>query len=662
MLPVGLLGQESPPGGVSLIAGAFPASFTQYSGSASATKKVRTIAGQPFSKAVELATRKETSNFWGAEYNTPITRAVKKNGVALLRFHLRCTSTQSADGKGVIQAYCQKASPNWEKSVSQQIIVGKEWREYLIPFTFSSDYQSGQAMLAFGLGASKPQTLQLAAVELIYYGSKLSVNELPKTAETYQGREPDARWRKQAQARIEQIRKGDFAIKVTDANGLPVPGAKVSVSQRSHAFQFGTAMAMWRLVSNAAEDKVYQKKFLELFNAGGPENALKWEPWIGDWGTGRFGRSIALRGLRWMKNNDIPARGHVLVWPSWEHLPGSVSRHKNKPEPVPGLILDHIKDVGRATRNNVYEWDVLNEPYANHDMMDIFGRKIMVDWFKAARQQHPTARLYLNDYGILSGAGLNTAHQNHYESTARYLLSNKAPLGGLGFQGHFTSPLTPPEKVLKLLDRYAKLKLPMKITEFDVDVADESMQADYTRDFLYATFSHPSVSGVQLWGFWEKQHWRPNAALYTANWKEKTNGKAFRELTQESWHSSENGLSNAGGSFTSRGFYGEYDLSVTADGVQTKSQFNLKKDGQKMTVRLESLGTRPKLIAKFLSGNRVRLTWGGATSQRLQMQKSFDLKAWQNTGLPLGQGQTVAVVTLPANKTTVFYRLYLLAP
>ena len=168
-------------------------------------KKVRTIGGQPFSKAVELATSKETSNFWGAEYNTLITRAVKKNGVALLLFHLRCTSTQSAGGKGVIQAYCQKASPNWDKSVSQQIIVRKEWREYLIPFTFPSDYQLGQAMLAFGLGASKPQTLQLAAVELIYYGSKLSVNELPKTAETYQGRDPGASRRKRASSKSVRV-------------------------------------------------------------------------------------------------------------------------------------------------------------------------------------------------------------------------------------------------------------------------------------------------------------------------------------------------------------------------------------------------------------------------------------------------------------------------
>lgn len=647
MLPAGLSGQELPPGGVSLIAGTFPASFTLYSGSASVTIKTRTITGQPFNKAVELSTRKETSNFWGAEYNAPISRSVKKNGVALLRFHLRCTSTQSADGTGVIQAYCQKASPNWDKSVSRQIIVGKEWREYMIPFVFSSDYKSGAAMLAFGLGASKPQTLQLAAVELIYYGGKISVNELPRTAETYSGRDANANWRVQAQERIDKIRKGSFVIKVTDANGSPVADASVSVKQRRHSFQFGSAVAMWRLVSNAAEDKTYQKKFLQLFNAGGPENALKWEPWIGDWGSGHFGRSMALRGLRWMGKNNMPTRGHVLVWPSWSHLPGTVSRHKDKPKPVPGLILNHIKDVTKATRKYIYEWDVLNEPFTNHDMMDLFGRKIMLDWFHAARQHHPTAPLYLNDYGILSGAGLNIAHQDHYEATARFLLDGKAPMGGLGFQGHFTSPLTPSEKILKLLDRYAKLKLPIKITEFDVDVRDESLQADYTRDFLYAAFSHPSVSGVQLWGFWQGQHWRPNAALYRTNWEEKRNGAVFRELTQKRWWSSENGVSNKSGSFTGRVFYGDYDLIVTAGGSQAESLFKLEKNRQKLTVQLETLNIRPRLTAKFTADKKLKLSWNGAATHKRQLQRSYDLKLWHDVGSPLAPGRSELTVALP---------------
>ena len=68
--------------------------------------------------------------------------------------------------------------------------------------------------------------------------------------------------------------------------------------------------------------------------------------------------------------------------------------------------------------------------------------------------------------------------------------------------------------ILRLLDRYARLELPIKITEFDVDVADESLQADYTRDFLYAAFSHPSVSGIQLWGFW-KNNTGARMPLYT---------------------------------------------------------------------------------------------------------------------------------------------------
>jgi len=137
-------------------------------------------------------------------------------------------------------------------------------------------------MLAFGLGASPPQTLQLAAVELLYYGFKVNVEELPKTGETYAGRNSDAAWRIEAQNRINKIRKGDFTIRLRDINNLPVTNADINIEQLQHSFQFGSAVALWRLVSQQSENKIYQKKFLELFNAGGPENALKWQPWIGD--------------------------------------------------------------------------------------------------------------------------------------------------------------------------------------------------------------------------------------------------------------------------------------------------------------------------------------------------------------------------------------------
>ena len=48
-----------------------------------------------------------------------------------------------------------------------------------------------------------------------------------------------------APARIEQHRKGDLSVTVTDATGKPVPGAQVSIEQTSHAFLFGCNIFSW---------------------------------------------------------------------------------------------------------------------------------------------------------------------------------------------------------------------------------------------------------------------------------------------------------------------------------------------------------------------------------------------------------------------------------
>ena len=55
---------------------------------------------------------------------------------------------------------------------------------------------------------------------------------------------------------------------------------------------------------------------------------------------------------------------------------------------------------------------------------------------------------------------------------------------------------------------------PSASTELDINLADEQLQADYFRDFLVASASHPNINGIVLWGFWESQHWRHDAALF----------------------------------------------------------------------------------------------------------------------------------------------------
>jgi GH35 family endo-1,4-beta-xylanase len=219
---------------------------------------------------------------------------------------------------------------------------------------------------------------------------------------------------------------------------------------------------------------------------------------------------------------------------------------------------------------------VLNEPFTNHDLMDIFGREIMPGWFKAAREELPDARLFFNDFSN-HDATTDADHVAYYEQTARYLLDHGAPVDGLGLQAHFNGRPNAPEHILATLDRYqAEFHLPVRFTEFDVWTRDEELQADFTRDFLILAFSHPSVVGVQHWGFWETCHWRPAAAMYRADWSEKPNAKVYKDLVLHQWRTNLVGATGADGRYAARGFHGDYVVTVEANGHRLEKAFSLK--------------------------------------------------------------------------------------
>ena len=241
----------------------------------------------------------------------------------------------------------------------------------------------------------------------------------------------------------------------------------------------------------------------------------------------------------------------------------------------------HITDVSEQTAGLIDEWDVLNEPFDNHYLMDAFGDDKMVDWFVLADELNPNAVLYINDYSIVSGGGTNTAHQDHYFNTIEYLITNGAPIEGIGIQSHFSATPTSIARVYDVLDRYATAfpNLDIRSTEFDITTTDEAMQGDYTRDFLTIFFSHPSTVGVQVWGFWAGAHWRPSAAMYDESWRAKPNQEAWQSLVFDTWWSQFDLTTNAAGEVSERGFYGDYKVDLIVEGaVSDTIYFTLQKD------------------------------------------------------------------------------------
>jgi endo-1,4-beta-xylanase len=543
------------------------------------------VTGPDFTRAWRIETRADASPAWAIEFKAPVTRSVARGDVALLRFVARAVATSDESGAAYLRLVVQKSSAEWDKSLEGTHTLTREWKEFLVPFEFRAEYAAGGSEVAFGFGF-KRQTVEIGGLDLVYYAKTVPLASLPRTRPSYIGREASAAWRTAALARIEQIRKGDFAVAVVDAAGRPVPGATVCVEQRKLAFHFGSALQMARLASDTSDNRSYRQKVLELFNAGGPENDLKWPPWSGEWGAA-YNRTQAIAGLTWMKNHGLHVRGHVLVWPGWNNLPAAIRALRGTPQQgeIPARALAHIADVVSATRDLVDEWDVLNEPYSNRDLMDVFGPAIQADWFRAARAAHPAAALYLNDYSN-HDASLDAGHVAHFEATARYLKEQGAPLGGLGLQAHISANPSPPVNVLAVLDRYAPLGLPVRITEFDINTDDEELQADYTRDFLIAVFSHPNVVGFQLWGFWERAHWRPVAAMYRADWSEKPNARAYRSLVLDQWRTRAAGSTDAQGLWRGRGFHGDYVVTVEHGGRTVEQVFTLEANAPAPIVRV----------------------------------------------------------------------------
>jgi len=166
------------------------------------------------------------------------------------------------------------------------------------------------------------------------------------------------------------------------------------------------------------------------------------------------------------------------------------------------------------------------------------------------------------------------------------LLDHGAPLGGIGFQGHLGSLLTPPVKLLEILDKFAVFGVPLQVTEFDVDVADEQLAADFTRDLITVLFSHPAVNGFVMWGFWEGSHWKPHTAMFRRDWSPKLNGIAYMDLVCKQWRTDELLVSDAAGMAATRGFLGEYEITASHHGKTVTVRETLKKDNPVIRVEL----------------------------------------------------------------------------
>jgi endo-1,4-beta-xylanase len=479
-------------------------------------------------------------------------------------------------------------------------VVGEEWERFTLTWVAKKDYSPGQLRIDF-----RPSYFR-EIIDIRNIGIFAGANAVPGTAErrgySYPGQEAGAPWRAAADARIREYRMAPLRVTVVDGWGNPVGGARVEVEMQRHEYLFGTCVKASRITDAPimvndpdfdqdqylADNALYRAKLKELFNFAVFENDMKWPNWAGRRSERGWSQKVTMDAVEWLNDNDFVVKSHTMLWGSWQNTPAYLKQKENDPEKLKKAIINHLEDQGAAFHGHIEYADVLNETMSHNNLIETVGWDQVGEWFKAARQAMPEVKLVINEFDILGNGGSARRQDSHYALVER-LLDEGAPVDVLGFQSHFWSTrLTPPDRLLEIIDRFAGFGLPLTVSEFDMNILDEQLQAEYTRDFLKVWFSHPATESFIMWGFWGGAHWFGEpGAMFRRDWSPKPNLKAYTDLVFGDWWSDETLATDASGSASARVFKGDYAITVSAPGYHAATRRpKITSDGLEMLVVL----------------------------------------------------------------------------
>ena len=237
---------------------------------------------------------------------------------------------------------------------------------------------------------------------------------------------------------------------------------------------------------------------------------------------------FAIPYLEFAKNNNIPMRGHTLVWhnqtPKWffckdyNTAEGFVDR-----DTMLTRLENYIKGVLTFVQTDypgiIYAWDVVNEVIDEGDFRKslwtkVVGTDFVLKAFEYARRYaSPEVKLFYNDY-------------NSFEPWKRDLIIDKVlkPLlekdlvDGMGMQSHLTMSEPSDLKLYETaLHMYGTLGIEVQMTELDIhnaDPSEESMQklADRYRELFEIIIKakdsgKANVTSVTFWNLQDEHSW-----------------------------------------------------------------------------------------------------------------------------------------------------------
>jgi endo-1,4-beta-xylanase len=224
------------------------------------------------------------------------------------------------------------------------------------------------------------------------------------------------------------------------------------------------------------------------------------------------------------RKRSIQVRGHTLMWhednPKW--LDDTIT-----PANAEALLTAHIRTVAGHFRNQIVQWDVVNEvlsppdnkPFDLRDSLwtRALGPEALDIAFHACAETDGTPLRFINEYGLDYDWDSDERKRQAMLALLARLKARGVPVQGLGMQAHLDASANAlnQTKLAKFCADVAAMGLKIVITELDVrdnklpgdPAVRDAAVAAHTRAYLDAVLDSPAVLGVVSWGLSDRRSW-----------------------------------------------------------------------------------------------------------------------------------------------------------
>jgi endo-1,4-beta-xylanase len=384
---------------------------------------------------------------------------------------------------------------------------------------------------------------------------------------------------------IQRNRMAEATVTVLKADHTPLANQEVTVSQVRHKFLFGTAaFDLVPLTNGKYEGEAKERaelraeKLLALCNAATlPFYWARFEPQRGKPMT-----KETQNAARWCLDHHLLTKGHTLCWHT---LTADWLLEMSNAEILQAQLARIKRDV-TDFRGLIDMWDVINEAvimpvFDKYDngitrLCKEMGRiNTIKTMFEATRAANPSATLLLNDFDV----------SDAYDILVEGCLEAGIQIDVIGIQSHMHQGYWGVEKTLKVLDHFARFKLPIHFTETTlvsghlmppeiVDLNDyqvtewpstpegEERQAREAILHYQTLFAHPLVEGIIWWDMSDGGWLHAPAGLLRKDGSTKPAYEEIRKLVKEEWWTGPTHLmTDENGKIRFDGFLGDYELT-----------------------------------------------------------------------------------------------------